>query len=90
MGDAYNKPFQTVLLNAKPRNENSLKNLNSISKRQAKANAMDEEFKPSEDFFYSVTNSKSTSVERTTKELVMDEVTPLKKKQKLLMKNQTS
>ena len=84
MGDAFNKPFQPILLNAKHPNENS------ISKRQAKANAMDEEFKPSEDIFYSVTNSKSTSVERTTKELVMDEVTPLKKKQKLLMKNQTS
>ena len=80
MGDAFNKPFQTVLLNAKPPNENSFKNLNSISKRQAKANAMEEESKPSEDIFYSVTNSKSTSVERTTKELVMDEVTPLKKK----------
>ena len=86
MGDAFNKPFQPILLNAKLPNENL------ISKRQAKAKsyAMDEEPNSYEDTFYSVNNSNSTSVERTTKKLLMEEVTPLKKKQKLLMKNQTS
>ena len=76
MGDAFNKPFQPILLNAKIPNENL------ISKRQAKAksNAMDEEPNSYEDTFYSVNNSNSTSVERTTKKLLMEEVTPLKKK----------
>ena len=80
MGDAFNKPYQPILLNAKLPNENL------ISKRQAKAksNAMEEESYSNEDTFYSMNNSNSTSVERTTKKLLMEEVTPLKIKAEAL------